>query len=582
MRKLAKRLGALLLATLMLLGATLSAGALEDDVVMGTAGSKYDPDTVRVGNLSSKDKVTAYQLVQYDENNYNDYIVEENFEKFVRAKRSVDTDVSNFLGNLSSADMNTLLEEFATACKTVDSGYNLPDEYVSGVANGEKSADLKLKPGYYLLLVTSTVQNSKVYKPMSVFVEVDGKGVNVYGGGNKLTAVSTNDGDIYTFNVKSADGPTLDKKTNATSETSETATWKNTAAAAVGETVRFRVQIDIPGYTNIQKLNMKVNDTLTNMEYVEDSAKIYTTEPQLNVEGGKVSVTGTVKEGYTPEVTKGEYTVKNHTGTQDLTFTLDHRQLVNDVKTGGTVWLYYEAVVKKESVAEKEHTGSNTASLTYANAATPDTSTTTDPSTTTTVNYYLSLVKYKDAEQTLADATFSLYETEADAEKNNAIKFVEMKDADGTVYYRPLENNESEDGLTIVTKLEAEFLIRGLDANTYCLKEIDTPSGYYAPKGIFEIKLTSKMEKNGEHSGALEGSTTEITAKNDADKNLILERSGVDNKIGHQFDIALLNSTTPSLPTTGGMGTMLFTIGGVALMALAAYVFFFRKRGEAK
>ena len=34
------------------------------------------------------------------------------------------------------------------------------------------------------------------------------------------------------------------------------------------------------------------------------------------------------------------------------------------------------------------------------------------------------------------------------------------------------------------------------------------------------------------------------------------------------------------LPTTGGMGTALFTVGGVVLMAVAAWLFFFRRKDK--
>lgn len=71
-----------------------------------------------------------------------------------------------------------------------------------------------------------------------------------------------------------------------------------------------------------------------------------------------------------------------------------------------------------------------------------------------------------------------------------------------------------------------------------------------------------------------------MTELNDSDR-LLLGGSVLDTANVNQLDVTLKNSTTPILPTTGGMGTALFTIGGVALMAAAAAIVILRrKRGE--
>ena len=55
----------------------------------------------------------------------------------------------------------------------------------------------------------------------------------------------------------------------------------------------------------------------------------------------------------------------------------------------------------------------------------------------------------------------------------------------------------------------------------------------------------------------------------------------VDTTAVNQLDIVLKNSSQPILPSTGGMGTVLFTFGGVALMVLAAgLTIYMRKRKE--
>ena len=49
---------------------------------------------------------------------------------------------------------------------------------------------------------------------------------------------------------------------------------------------------------------------------------------------------------------------------------------------------------------------------------------------------------------------------------------------------------------------------------------------------------------------------------------------------GKCLTAVLKNSTTSALPTTGGMGTVVFTVVGVALMAGAAGFFVVRRRKQ--
>ena len=149
----------------------------------------------------------------------------------------------------------------------------------------------------------------------------------------------------------------------------------------------------------------------------------------------------------------------------------------------------------------------------------------------------------------------------------------------GTKYYRLAVEGDAEESK--VTQIEADFQIRGLDANTYYLDEVKTPKGYYAPAGRFKVVLTSKLNENGTHTGRLDGEKSKLTAvKETEDGDLVFTGSSVDTKISHQFNAGINNFSTPDLPTTGGTGTVLLSIGGVVLMAAGAYLLFFRKKKE--
>ena len=563
MKKTFKRLGAVLLAAFMLLSTTIC--ALADEPPAGTSATDKTI-TLNVSNVGDGDTVSAYKLVSYNTTG-NGYEFNEGFESYINTKKAESQTAEQYLASLDAAGVNKLLEGYATECNT-GTAYNLPTTSASATAtNG--NASLKLDAGYYLLLTTTSSTNSKVYTPLSAFVKVDGENLVVYAGSNTKALTAEQDGS-YKVSAKFEDGPTIDKKTNAT-KSSEDAAWKDTAAAGVGDIVRFYVAVTIPKYNNVSALNLTVNDTLTNLKYKDGSVKVYQNEP--NVKGNNTSDTeiqGAIKNS--DKVVVQDYTVTDGTGKQSLKFELDYAKIMEGATQSKTVYVYYEAIMQKESVVEKKHSGENVATLTYSNAAKPDSEHTTDKKQTNVYNYYLSVNKVKnDTEEALKGAMFSLY---PDKTSKDAIKFVKATDTDGTEYYRPAAEGESG----AVTVLEANFRIRGLDANTYYLEEVETPKGYTKPKDRFKTTLTSQLDENNLHTGKLDAAASNMTSVNDADKNLII--AGINNEVLHQFDATIKNFSTPNLPTTGGTGTVLLSVGGVVLMAAGAYLLFFRKKKE--
>ena len=571
MKKTFKRLGAVLLAAFMLLSTTICALAVEG----ADASTTGKTITLNVSNIADGDTVYAYKLVSYNEPDFNSYTFNDSFKSYITTEKK-QSDVQAYLAGLGAAGVNELLEGYATACKTGKT-YQLPTPSAKTTATSSNAASLQLDAGYYLLLTETTSKNSYIYTPLSAFVKMDGDDLVVYAGASN-TALTQQQG-AYTVSAKSATGPKIDKKTNATKGDGQ-ATWKENAVAGVGDIVRFYVQVDIPKYTDGTTLNLTVNDTLTNLEYKPNSAKVYRNVP--NPKGDNTSQTE-ITGAITNTDIAGDYTVDNSTGTQKLKFELDYAAIMNGTTDAKSVYVYYEAIVKPESVKtivkqpaaknESQHGGTNVASLTYSNASTPDSMHETDKVTTKVFNYYLKFSKKKgEKDEGLQGAKFSLYLNQAGTD---VIKFVQETDtADGTVYYRPAAKGESG----AVTEIEADFRIRGLDSNTYYIKETKTPAGYYAPSGLFEIKLISKLE-NDHYTGKLDAETSKMTALNEKDKNLILN-SGVDPSTPHEIAAGLKNFSTPDLPTTGGIGTVLLSIGGVVLMAAGAYLLFFRKKKE--
>lgn len=160
-----------------------------------------------------------------------------------------------------------------------------------------------------------------------------------------------------------------------------------------------------------------------------------------------------------------------------------------------------------------------------------------------------------------------------------AINMVKVEaNGDAGAYYRPALAGEEG----AVAQMDANMgndknilSIRGLDVGSYYVKETKTPSGYYAPKGGFKLELTAERDASESLVKTLSKGGV-FGALKDADRALV-QRDEV-NKGLNRFEADLLNSSTPVLPTTGGVGTVMFTVIGLLCMGAALWFFLFARR----
>lgn len=169
---------------------------------------------------------------------------------------------------------------------------------------------------------------------------------------------------------------------------------------------------------------------------------------------------------------------------------------------------------------------------------------------TKTYSFYFDIVKTKTDNKLLDGAKFELYDAK---EGGNRIPLV--KNSDGT--YRVATKEEQEAPGFVSAEIEAangRAAVKGLDADTtYWLEETQAPAGYNVLAERVEVAI--------------------------ADKNLSTTLTG-DTWTDGDGGIHIVNETGALLPTTGGMGTTLFYIGGGALMAGAAVIFAIKKHKE--
>ena len=139
------------------------------------------------------------------------------------------------------------------------------------------------------------------------------------------------------------------------------------------------------------------------------------------------------------------------------------------------------------------------------------------------------------------------------------------------VYYAKGFAAKKADATTFVPNVQGHVVVKGLEDDTYSLTETTTDKGYILLKEAVKIVITTKENGACEQCGA----------------KLLTAAGTVNGKAGSMTDgnaivpLTVVNNPGFDLPKTGGYGTWMFTIGGVALLGAAAFIVVkSRKRNE--
>lgn len=533
--------------------------------VPAAAATPYDK-TITFTNVAQGDTVKAYKLVGYNAD-YTEYAYHADFKGFIDTHIPTASSTEDKLKNLSSTEMAAFLAWYVNACQIPGAigGHALPAASATATADTSNQAKLTLEPGYYVVLGSTTATNDRTYQLTSVFVQVK-NGVAKVIAGNGKTEIT--DGEVQ---LKHTTGPNISMFVKDNSGTA--APWKGAAAGQVGEVLDFYIHLELPDYNNenVWMTQLSLADAMHGLEYVNGSAKLTTTA--LDGEAGAVEKT----TGLTS--TPGAYDAD---GNQTVTFDVDY----HEIKTIGapvSAYIHFKAKVMPEAAAKGETATAET-KLTYTFSLEPTTSRTTSPVGVKVHTYAFSLAKTSDEAdgatgfKPLTNAGFTLY-SDAEMTTANAVSMIK-ETVGGETYYRPALAGE-----TGVTDLLADMgtdqntlLVRGLDAATYYLKETKVPSGYYAPKGGFAVQLTGEREAVSETLTGKLAAASSFTAINATDSALITGTASVNGTEMNRLDASLKNSSTPVLPTTGGVGTVMFTVVGLLCMGAALWFFLFARR----
>ena len=130
------------------------------------------------------------------------------------------------------------------------------------------------------------------------------------------------------------------------------------------------------------------------------------------------------------------------------------------------------------------------------------------------------------------------------------------------VYYAKGVAAKKADATTFIPNSSGHIVINGLEDDAYSLTEIATDKGYILLQNAIELVIKTSENGQCEECGA----------------KLLTASATVNGKDATMTDgnaivpLTVINNPGFDLPKTGGYGTWMFTIGGVALLGAAAFI----------
>lgn len=339
--------------------------------------------------------------------------------------------------------------------------------------------------------------------------------------------------------------------------------WKQDADYNVGDMVPYKITIDVPSnITNLKEFTL--TDTPTNLDDKEVSLQCEGSDVDLNA----YSV---AKEG--------EHGFK-------ITFTTENMASY----AGKQIVVTYNAELLGGAVTTING-NQNTAKLEYSNKIlpgqddkdnpnrpeNPDIKPGKDSIEDSAVVYTFKLQILKKAEKAdgtpLQDVEFDLYK-EVSKETINAITGAKAKNVglDSEKYWLKINTDP------LKTDENGEVSQSGLANGTYYLVETKTNKNYNLLKEPVKVELNIVYTTTTKTEWVTDENGVKILVKNEITKTEFKE--GSDTSTGTHTE-TIINKSGFTLPITGGMGTVLFSIAGFALMAGAAFVLLKGRRKDA-
>lgn len=347
-------------------------------------------------------------------------------------------------------------------------------------------------------------------------------------GGKEIQSslVTVEEGKTNTINLKT-ETPSITKK--ADSDT-----------VSIGQVVKYTVTGSVPDTTGYAEYVYKIHDTLSNgLDFVNDAKGTAVT-------GNTVNVSVAFKNATDASTAPKTATIDTD-NSKKMSLDLSAWVKTNQENKGKEFTVTYYAKVNKDAVVTEK----NSATLEYGNN--PGDTTTTTPSEAKTPTYSLDINKIKTgSKEKLEGAKFSLYTSETDAK--NGTNPIKVTGSNGNYVVDPESTTTEFESVKSIDGEGYNLRVNGLAEGTYYLVETKAPDGFNKLTAPIVIKITKSTDTDVNKWTISKDGTVET------DKIIDVE-----------------NSTGSLLPSTGGMGTIAFTVVA-ALLVLGVAVSFIRDK----
>ena len=353
-------------------------------------------------------------------------------------------------------------------------------------------------------------------------------------------------------------------------------TFAKATSSDIGDVITFKLNTVVPSHTMYDTYKYSIVDTM-------DEGLVFANDtPNVTVKIGDVGSNDKT------ELKKGtDYTVSVDDHTITIDFDGIDAKTDNKYPVGKEIEVTYDAKLVGNSSYANQYT--NAAELIYSNDPTAPDSTGSTASQAYVYTYQLELSKFAEdnkgnpTAERLAGAEFEI------SENGHKLAFDKVIINNIPVYvFVPASTESSTSTLEVYSgetidntiagktyKIEkGDILIWGLGEGEYVFTETKAPDGFVLPDEPFTITVTDIMGPSGALTSLdVVGSYTGTNVGSLHNVRSVY----TDYMIWAEFN----NQPGTALPETGGMGTALFTIIGLVLMAGAVAYMAMRKRRTA-
>ena len=364
--------------------------------------------------------------------------------------------------------------------------------------------------------------------------------------------------------------------------------WGETADHSIGDNFNFKLKATLPNDADINEY------TSYKMVFHDNWSAGITYGGDENVKVVVKSGTKSSTVSYSDFTSKG-ITVKTGESISDDSeeeFQLEItnvKALLPDETTlaGATVEVIYTAKLNDNADVDNIYTtksdNKNDVYLEYSNNPNVGGEGETGKTTTDTVWVFTYEVDNKktagDTSSALPDAKFKLYKGDQSEQSattlgdTGAVKFSKKTigelDASKEMYV-PDETGSTE----IKSLTDGTFNFYGLDAGTYTLFETEAPAGYNLAEPVVITITATHQEDEGSTNNS--GTLTITSQQKGASAPTTIVGESPDGDA--EGVINIVDNKGATLPSTGGIGTTLFYLGGGALVAVAGVMLITKKR----